>query len=445
MTCHHPRVESFHVERGGIIFALATAAVASPVAIVRVSGSGCGVLMAPLFGDVPPARQARLRVLRRPDGMEAIDHAVVLWFPGPRSATGEDVVELQVHGGVAVVAALTDALVGLGCRPAEPGEFSRRAFLNGKIDLTEAEGIADLIAAETEGQRRQALRQASGGLAEQIMQWDRQLLVLLAHQEASIEFADDDLPTTLEETVRTDIGRLRQSMTQQLQHADQARRLRTGVSVVILGPPNVGKSSLLNHLAGSEAAIVTARPGTTRDIVEVRLDLDGTPVTLSDTAGLRQTDDEIEAEGIRRALAKAAMADLVIVMTSPDVASAEHVPRPGTRVLHVASKADLGGRRDESLAISTLTGEGLERFDRVLRQEVRALAGVTTAAALSRPRHMAAVGEASGWLSTALSADLPEVVAECLRAARRSLGRITGQGSTEAVLDAVFRDFCIGK
>lgn len=433
------------MEHGGIIFALATGSVASPVAIIRVSGAGCAERMAPLIGDKPPARRAMVRTLRRPGGFEDIDHGLVLWFPGPWSATGEDIVELQVHGGIAVVAAVTDALVMLGCRPAEPGEFSRRAFLHGKLDLTAAEGIADLIAAETEGQRRQALRQASGGLAEAIGRWDGRLLTLLAHQEASIEFADEDLPTTLEATVRTNIVDLQQTMIRHLDEADQVRRLRAGVRIVILGAPNVGKSSLLNHLAGSDAAIVARQPGTTRDIIEVRLDIEGTPVILADTAGIRQTDDEIEIEGMRRALMKADEADLIILMTSPDVASAEIFPVISGRAVRVSSKADLGGCRGGLLAISTLTGEGLDQFSELLRREVRSLAGVTKIATLSRPRHTAAVREASGWLLAARAADLPEMVAECLRAARRSLARITGQGSTDAVLDAIFRDFCIGK
>ncbi|WP_431282654.1 tRNA uridine-5-carboxymethylaminomethyl(34) synthesis GTPase MnmE [Humitalea sp. 24SJ18S-53] len=433
------------MKQGGTIFALATAAIAAPVAIIRLSGSGCGGQVAPLVGSLPPARTAGIRSLRRPGSAEVLDRALVLWFPGPRSATGEDALELHLHGGLAVVAAVTEALVTLGCRPAEPGEFSRRAFLNGKLDLTAAEGIADLVAAETEGQRRQAMRQASGGLAKELIRWDQDLLRLLAHQEANIEFADEGLPTDLDQTVRAGIGRLQQDLAAHLKAGEKARRLRSGVSVVILGAPNVGKSSLLNHLARSDAAIVSRHPGTTRDIVEVRLDLDGIPVTLSDTAGIRDTVDEIEAEGIRRALEKADIADLVILMTAPDIPAGADLPPMATPVLRVSNKADLLAAPTEGLVMSTLTGAGLDAFDDVLRRQVKMLAGVTATAALSRPRHIAAVSETAIWLATALDAAMPEIVAECLRAARRTLGRITGQGSTEAVLDAVFRDFCIGK
>ena len=291
-------------------FALASGAGRAAVAVVRLSGPGAGAALAALAGRLPAPRQASLRRLRHA-GL-VLDQALVLWFPGPAAYTGEDSAELHLHGGPAVVAAVADALVGLGLHPAEPGEFTRRAFLNGKLDLTAAEGIADLIAAETEAQRRQALRQAEGGLAARHAGWAARLTRLLARQEAFIEFEEEDLPADLDAQVTADAAALRDEMAALLAEAPRAERLREGVAVAILGAPNAGKSSLLNALVEREAAIVSARAGTTRDVVEVRLVLAGVPVTLADTAGLRDTADEIEAEGVRRALARAEAADLQI-------------------------------------------------------------------------------------------------------------------------------------
>jgi tRNA modification GTPase len=357
----------FHVEhQQDTIFALASGAGRGAIAVVRMSGPGCKEVIRQVAGGTPPARQASLRRLRAPGTGEALDQALVLWFPGPASYTGEDSAELHLHGGPAVIAAVSEALAEVGARPAEPGEFTRRAFLNGRMDLTAAEGIADLIAAETEAQRRQALRQADGALARLLKGWAERLTRLLAHQEAAIEFADDDLPSDLGERARGGAAALRAEIAAHLADGGQGERLREGVVVAILGAPNAGKSSLLNVLAGREAAIVSARAGTTRDVVEVRMALAGVPVTLADTAGLRDAADEIEQEGIRRARRRAEEADLVIAVFAADApADAETLAWAARGALVLANKVDLaaapplfGGAAP--LAVSARTGAGLE-------------------------------------------------------------------------------------
>lgn len=433
------------------IFALASGAGRGAIAVLRISGAGSGPLVARLAGGLPKPRKASLRRLRDPEDGAVLDEALVLWFPGPGSYTGEDGAEFHLHGGPAVIAAVGGALARLGARPAEPGEFTRRAFLNGRMDLTAAEGIADLIDAETEAQRRQALRQADGALAHLYGGWAERLTRLLAHQEAAIEFAEDNLPTGLGDRAREGASALRAEIATHLADGGRGERLREGLLVAILGAPNVGKSSLLNALAGRDAAIVSARAGTTRDIVEVRLALAGVPVTLADTAGLRDATDEIEQEGIRRAHRRAGEADLVLAVfaadETPDAETLGWV-KPGTLVL--ANKADLapapariGGMTP--LPISARTGEGLDRLRTCLTDAAARLAGTGEAALLTRPRHRAALSEAVAWLAEAESAVLPELVSEALRAALRSLGRLTGRIGVEDILDVVFRDFCIGK
>jgi tRNA modification GTPase len=427
------------------IFAVASGAGRAAVAVMRLSGPASGAALRALAGRLPIPRQASLRRLRH-DGV-ALDRALVLWFPGPASYTGEDSAELHLHGGPAVVAAVADALVALGLHPAEPGEFTRRAFLNGKLDLTAAEGIADLIAAETEAQRRQALRQAEGGLAARHAEWAARLTRLLARQEAFIEFEEEDLPSDLDAQVTLDAAALRDEMAALLAEAPRAERLREGVAVAILGAPNAGKSSLLNALVEREAAIVSARAGTTRDVVEVRLVLGGVPVTLADTAGLRDTTDEIEAEGVRRALARAEAADLRLLAfatgTPPDAAT---WALRGPDALVVATKADLAGAAATgALEVSSRTGTGMPPLRAALEQAVQARAGLSAAAALTRPRHRAALGEAVEWLDRLPAAPLPELRAEALRGALRGLSRLTGRVDVEQVLDLVFGEFCIGK
>ncbi|MBK1659486.1 tRNA uridine-5-carboxymethylaminomethyl(34) synthesis GTPase MnmE [Paracraurococcus ruber] len=433
------------------VFALASGAGRAAVAVLRLSGPGTAAIVRALAGALPAPRQASLRRLRHPHSAEVLDQALVLWFPGPRSYTGEDSAELHLHGGPAVIAGVAEALVAAGARPAEPGEFTRRAFVHGRLDLTAAEGIADLIAAETAAQRRQALRQAEGALATLYGGWAARITALLARQEAFIEFEDEDLPEGLDDAVAGAAAALRAEIASHLADAHRGERLREGLLVAILGAPNAGKSSLLNALAGREAAIVSARAGTTRDVVEVRLDLAGVPVTLADTAGLREAEDEIEVEGIRRARRRAEEADLVLAVfaadQAPDAGTLDWV-RPGTLV--VVNKRDLalapatiGGLAP--IPVSAVTGEGLNALRARLAEEATARAGLGAEATLTRPRHRAALTEAAGWLAEIAVAPLPELRAEALRAALRAIGRITGRVGVEAVLDLVFGEFCIGK
>ncbi|MCW8088139.1 tRNA uridine-5-carboxymethylaminomethyl(34) synthesis GTPase MnmE [Sabulicella glaciei] len=427
------------------VFALASGAGRAAVAVLRISGPRSAALLEALAGRLPAPRMTTLRRLRHRG--EALDRALVLWFPGPGSFTGEDSVELHLHGGPAVVAAVSEALADLGARPAEPGEFTRRAFLHGKLDLTAAEGIADLVSAETEAQRRQALRQAEGGLATREAAWTGQLLRLLARQEAFIEFEDEDLPHDLDIRVTTEAAALRRELEASLAESAREERLREGLSIAILGAPNAGKSSLLNALAGHEAAIVSARAGTTRDVVEVRLVLGGVPVTLADTAGLREASDEIEAEGVHRALARAERAALRLLVFAADTApDAATLSLRDEDALLVGSKSDLGPPvLAGALPVSTTTGEGLPLLRAALEREAARLAGMNEAAGLTRPRHRAAIGEAVSWLAHLETAPLPELRAEALRAALRALSRLTGRVDVEAVLDQVFGEFCIGK
>ena len=430
---------------GQPIFGLASGAGRAAVAVIRVSGGETAGLLEALCGGLPSPRRASLRRLRHGDVV--LDQALVLWLPGPGSYTGEDSAELQLHGGPAVVAAVAQALVTLGARPAEPGEFTRRAFLNGKLDLTAAEGIADLIDAETEAQRRQALRQAEGGLTERHALWAARLTRMLARQEAFIEFEDEDLPADLDAQVAADASLLREEMVALLADGARGEKLREGLTIAILGAPNAGKSSLLNALAGREAAIVSARAGTTRDVVEVRMILAGVPVTLADTAGLRDAVDEIEAEGVRRALLRAEAADLRVLVFAADAdPDAATLALGGADALLVVNKADLGGSGLEgAVAVSAMTGQGLDGLRRRLEAVATERAGLSDTAALTRPRHRAALGEAVEWLERLPAAGLPELRAEALRNALRGLSRLTGRVDVEQVLDLVFGEFCIGK
>jgi tRNA modification GTPase len=381
-----------------------------------------------------------LRRLRDADG-EILDHAMVLWLPGPRTVTGQDMTELHVHGGPAVIRAISKALIDAGARPAEAGEFSRRAFLAGRMDLLEAEGIADLIAAQTESQRRQALRQMDGAQSQLVQDWRQRLSGILAFQEAMIDFPDEDLPSHLETKVLADITALRDDVQEHIADSRQAVRLREGLVFAIVGAPNVGKSSLLNALSGREMAIVSPAPGTTRDPIEVPLELGGIPVTLVDTAGLRNSDDAVEREGIARAKARAASADLVIHVLDP-WADMEVV---GDRVLVVANKCDLGLQKPADRSVSARTGQGIRELRDLLAERARHLVATTSSPILNQARHVAALSDSSAALSAALEAPLPELRAEDLRLSMRALGRITGEVDVEAILDLVFGNFCIGK
>ncbi|MSO90983.1 MAG: tRNA uridine-5-carboxymethylaminomethyl(34) synthesis GTPase MnmE [Acetobacteraceae bacterium] len=423
------------------IFALATGAGQAAIAVLRISGAQAGALLAALVGKLPEPRRASLRRLRDGAG-ETLDRAMVLWLPGPGSFTGEDGAELFVHASRAVIGAVADRLVSLGARPAEPGEFSRRAFLNGKLDLLAAEAIADLVAAETLAQARQALRQMEGSLSVLYRSWATRLRHLLAHQEALIDFPDEDLPADVDAGVRAEMLALHNEMAAHLDDHRRGERLREGLVFAITGAPNVGKSSLVNALAERDVAIVSDQPGTTRDALEARIVLGGVPITLVDTAGLREAADAIEAEGIRRALARAADADARLRVV---VAGADDAPDPATDLL-IANKADLGGTMPPgALVISARTGAGMDALRDRLGEMARALTQAQGPPPLTRARHRAALVEAVARLDAAHDAPWPELRAEDLRLAMRAIGRITGTVGVEDLLDTIFRQFCIGK
>jgi tRNA modification GTPase len=373
-----------------------------------------------------------------------------LWFPAPDSFTGEDVAELHGHGGPAVISALLQALGRLpGCRLAQAGEFTRRAFQNGKMDLTQAEGLGDLIAAETEAQRRQAQRQMEGALGRLYEGWRADLIGALAHLEAEIDFPDEDLPGGLLARQRPVLQRLAGEMSAHLDDDHRGERLREGCHMVILGAPNVGKSSLLNALAQRDAAIVSAQAGTTRDIVEVSLNLGGYPVVLADTAGLQDSDDEVEAEGVRRAQARGAGADVKIVLYDCSIsleACAADVALAGDDGILVANKVDLAVTAPaHGLAVSTKTGVGLVALMRRLETEARQRMVGSGLPGLTRLRHRQGLEACREALLRSLAESDEELVAEDVRLAARHLGRITGRVDVEDILDVVFSDFCIGK
>jgi tRNA modification GTPase len=442
------------------IYALASGAGRAGVAVVRVSGPDANDALAALTGAPLPAPRMAVRVaLGDPETGELLDDGLALRFAAPRSYTGEDVVELHIHGGLGVIAAVLDALGRRpGLRMAEPGEFTRRAVLAGKMDLTAAEGLLDLIEADTEAQRRQALRQAGGALRALYDGWRERLVAALAHLEAAIDFPDEDLPETLVTKFRGDMEKMMAEMADHLEDGRRGERLRQGLMVAIVGPPNAGKSSLLNLLARRDAAIVSARAGTTRDVVEVWLDLAGYPVLVADTAGLRDAADEIEAEGVRRARQWAGTADLKIAVFAADEAGdaarvmADAIVDPETLI--VVNKVDLAEPAeippDRGLGVFPLslkTGQGVDAFLTALAMAVGARIGDIgkTAPLLTRARHREAVAQCRAALGRALAAALPELAAEDLRMAARALGRITGAVDVEELLDVIFRDFCIGK
>jgi len=421
------------------IFALASGAGRGAVSILRMSGPGTGPILRSICGTVPAARRAVLRQLRDSSGA-ILDNAMVLWMPGPGSYTGEDVAELHLHGGRAVLSIVSCALLALGARPAEPGEFSRRAFLHGRMDLLEAEGIADLVNAETESQRLQALRQMSGSLGSLVTGWAEKLKRILAFQEALIDFPDEHLPDDVEASLLAEMANLAMEMEAQIARAPRGERLRDGLTFAIVGAPNVGKSSLLNALARRDIAIVSPSPGTTRDILEARVDLGGVPVTLIDTAGLRETTDPVEAEGVRRAKLHAASADLVLGVL--DARAPEACEGAG---MLVANKCDLAAPPQGVLGVSALTGQGLAELEAMLREVAEKLAGAGADPVFTRARHVAAAHDAVRAIHAALACSLPELRAEEVRLATQSLGRITGRVDADAILDDVFATFCIGK
>jgi tRNA modification GTPase len=428
------------------IFAVASGAGRAALTVIRISGPRSGALLDALCRRRSAPLVASLRALRG-EGGDLLDRALVLWFPAPHSYTGEDSAELHLHGGRAVLNAVADALVAQGARPAEPGEFTRRAFLNGRMDLVEAEAVADLVEAETAAQRVQALRQMAGALGSLMRGWADRLVRLLAQQEALIDFPDEDLPAEVEAAAVAEIFTLAGEIGGALDDDRRGERLREGLVFAIAGAPNVGKSTLINALARREVAIVAPTPGTTRDVLEARVELGGVPVTLLDTAGLRESDDAVEAEGVRRARARAATADVVVMV--------EDASRPctvvglevaGGCVVRVANKVDLArARMADALGVSALTGEGMGRLQEVLAEIAREMTQSDGPPPLTRARHRAALTEAVVRLRAAGVAELPELRAEDLRLALRAIGRVTGAVGVEEILDSVFRQFCIGK
>jgi tRNA modification GTPase len=434
------------------IFALSSGAPPSGVAVIRISGPAAGAALRALAGRVPPPRRAGLAMIRGADGTE-IDRGLALFFPGPASVTGEDVAELHLHGGRAVIAAALQALAVVpGLIPAEPGAFTRRAFDAGRLDLTAVEGLADLIAAETEAQRRQALRQMEGALARRAESWRARLVRARALIEAELDFADEeDVPRSQGPVVAAEAARLAAELQTALADAGRGERLREGYVVVLAGPPNAGKSTLLNALAQREVAIVTDIPGTTRDALEVRLDLGGLPVTTIDTAGIRETAETIEAEGVRRALARAATADLVLWLSedgaaapSPDIGGATPTWPVRTKIDRTDGAAPDPGDAGRAAAISALTGAGVAALtDRVaafLRRLVPPEGG-----AMTRARHRACLVDAIAALETVRPGMPGELAAEALRQAGDALARLVGRIDVEDVLDVIFAEFCIGK
>jgi tRNA modification GTPase len=423
------------------IFAIASGAGRAAIAVMRISGPASADAVSSLC-RLPNPRVASFRRLRNAAG-ETLDQALVLWFPGPKTETGEDSAELHLHGSRAVIDAVSDALVAAGLRPAEPGEFTKRAFLNGKLDLVQAEAVHDLVFAETDAQRRQALRQLDGALGTLYRTWADRLRKVLAYQEALIDFPDEDLPPEVEAELVTTLCAVRSEIDTHLNDGHRGEKLREGLFFAITGAPNVGKSSLINALAQRDVAIVSPVPGTTRDVLEARVVLGGVPVTLVDTAGVRDTTDAIEAEGVRRALARVEDADLVISMVEVSAASG---PAMTERELLVANKCDLGGDAPAgALRISALTGEGIETLRARLAGAARALTNTSGPPPLTRARHRAALLEATSRLRAAEAAVLAELRGEDLRQAMRALSRITGQVGVEDILDTLFRSFCIGK
>lgn len=433
------------------IYALSSAGGRAGVAVIRVSGGLTSTIVESLTGKpCPRPREAVLRQLADPRTGEALDRALVLYFQGPKSFTGEDVAEFHVHGGRAVVASVLKALSRFeGVRAAAAGEFTRRAFENDKLDLTEVEGLADLIDAETDGQRRQALRQMEGALGKIYEGWRHRLIRVLAYAEADIDFADEDLPEDLSASLGPKISELADEIQNHLKDGHRGERLRDGVEVAIVGPPNVGKSSLLNRLAGREAAIVSDEAGTTRDVLEVRLDLAGVPVTLADTAGLREASGAIEKEGISRALARAESADLRLVMVASGFGDFELARDGDFRIVNKIDQADSEKGADGLFGISAKTGAGIDELVAALSERVGALFGASEYPVITRARHREGLEDCLGSLERALAGLKvgrdSALVAEDLRMAMRALGRITGRVDVEDLLDVVFRDFCIGK
>ena len=447
------------------IFALSSGAGTAGVAVIRLSGPSSKPALSLLTdGDVPLARKAALRTLKDPETSAVLDQALVLVFEAPASFTGEDIVELHLHGGRAVVEGVLSALLEIdGLRPAEPGEFSRRAFENGKLDLTEAEGLNDLIHAQTAAQRDQALRQMDGDLRQLYDGWRAELLGYLGHLEADIDFPDEDLPKGVSGTVLPKILSLNKNITQHIVEGRRGRMLRNGFRLTVLGEPNAGKSTLVNALAKSDVAIVSDEAGTTRDVIEVQLDLGGFPVRLIDTAGLRDSESSVEQEGVRRAIVRAEEADLKLVLVRADewpvipdgmkawldqdslLVISQTDRAAAEKMFHVKHQQDFGTAG--AVSISVKTGDGMTELFSKIEHIVRERMALQDTPVLTRMRHQKALEETVDHLIRfEANAGMDAVLAaEDVRMAVRALGRITGRVSVEDMLDIVFADFCIGK
>jgi tRNA modification GTPase len=419
------------------IHALSSGALPSGVAVIRMSGPASFAILRRLAGgrDLPLARSAMLRSIFAEETAQPIDQALIIRFPAPASFTGEDVAEIHCHGSIAVVAAVQHELTRLGARPAEPGEFTRRAFESGRIDLTQAEALADLLEAETDAQRDQALANAGGRLRDMADQWREALIATMADLEADLDFADEaDVAAGVDQGTRGGVAALSSAIAAALATAPIAERIRHGLTIAIVGPPNAGKSSLLNALARREVAIVTPHPGTTRDVLEVHLNLAGRPVVLLDTAGLRDTSDAVEAEGIARARARMASADLVLDLGENG---------------NVRNKIDESGEgpglHDGRLHLSVLTGAGLQALEDYLTHwaETEIPKGEPPLVTSARQAHL--LNETLAALREAERQPDPVLAAESLRAAAHALGRLTGRIDAEAILGSIFSRFCIGK
>ena len=417
------------------IYALSSGAPPAGIGVIRISGPRAGEALSRMAGGLPPARSPRLRIVRNGEG-EALDQALVMWFEGPNTATGDDLAEIHCHGGRAVVAALLAALSSIdGLREAEPGEFTRRAFSNGRIDLAEAEGLADLLSAETELQRRGALLAAGGNLSRQIEGWRDRVLGLAASIEAVIDFADEDdvsLPASFSRELDELIGEIRATS-----QRPATERLRDGIRVVLAGPPNAGKSSLFNALLSDDAAIVTSEAGTTRDVLERPVSIGGVPLVLVDTAGMRDSGaGAIEEMGIERARKEVANGHIVLWLGAPD-----ELP---FGAIQISAKSDLGGGQSEGLEVSAVTGFGLSELTDMLVEKAREVLPPVDQIAFNRRQREWAQTAAQSLEVVDTHSDLL-IAAENLRAARRALDRLVGRDSTEEMLDALFGRFCIGK
>ncbi len=441
------------------IFALSSGRPPTAIAVVRISGPHASVALQQLAGQLPKPRMA-VRAALHNAAREVLDDAIILWFPGPASATGEDVAELHIHGSRAVLAALIGTLEGIdGLRAAEPGEFTRRAFENGKIDLTEAEALDDLIHADTERQRRLAMRQLNGLLGDRARDWRRQIIEASALVEASIDFSDEgDVPAELMTPALERVGALLAEIKDVLSVQGRSERLRDGLVIAIVGPPNVGKSTLMNQLARREIAIVSPHAGTTRDIIELHLDLDGYPVTVIDTAGIRDSDDPVEQEGVRRARLRAAQADLRLWLVDAQATSNAddglrewmEAGQAGfwivrNKVDDLASPIQTTERGWPCLSISAASGAGVPELTAALVKFASTFFDDETSL-ITRARHRVLLRHAADNLG--LASDMPaetEIVAEYLRAATHDLGRLVGRVDVEDVLGSIFSTFCVGK